>query len=203
MVQVSGNWCPNVTEHCKEWIDDKRCKKFDQTECLSTKRTVMNFCIDREEYTAPNETIPQNFTTWVEAKDICESEEKRLCTNTEWTFACEGEDMLPYPYGYTRSAFTCYTDTSSDLLPVDKTGNVPDLRVPYDYYPRCLSPFGVHNMVGNVDEWVNNIYGIYPFRSGLRGGWYGPMRNRCRAETDAHNEWHEQVQIGFRCCKDL
>ena len=34
----------------------------------------------------------------------------------------------------------------------------------------------------------------------LKGGYWGPVRNRCRPMTVDHNEWHSGYQIGFRCC---
>jgi formylglycine-generating enzyme len=39
-----------------------------------------------------------------------------------------------------------------------------------------------------------------PFMSGLKGGYWGPVRTRCRPMTTAHNETFRYYQIGFRCC---
>jgi hypothetical protein len=60
-------------------------------------------------------------------------------------------------------------------------------------------------MAGNVDEWVVNERGsttTTPYISGLKGGYWGPVRNRCRPMTTDHNQWHSGYQIGFRCCVD-
>ena len=35
-------------------------------------------------------------------QDLCDKDGKRLCMETEWELACEGEQMLPYPTGYER-----------------------------------------------------------------------------------------------------
>ena len=56
-------------------------------------------------------------------------------------------------------------------------------------------------LTGNVDEWVVNESGK-PFQSGLKGGYWGPVRTRCRPMTVAHNEEFSFYQIGFRCCSD-
>ena len=66
----------------------------------------------------------------------------------------------------------------------------------------CKSAYGVFDMTGNVDEWVVIENGTAPRRSGLKGGFWGPVRDRCRSMTDAHAEDFAFYQIGFRCCRD-
>jgi formylglycine-generating enzyme required for sulfatase activity len=73
--------------------------------------------------------------------------------------------------------------------------------MPSGTMPRCVSWAGVHDMTGNVDEWTVNETG-QPFDSALKGGWWGPIRGRCRPATTAHNEGFIYYQIGFRCCAD-
>ena len=73
---------------------------------------------------------------------------------------------------------------------------------PVDAFPDCVSPFGVHDMVGNVDEWVVNEKGK-PHHSGLKGGYWSWVRGRCRPLTDGHEEDFRYYQIGFRCCGDV
>jgi hypothetical protein len=61
-------------------------------------------------------------------------------------------------------------------------------------------------MTGNVDEWVINEDGSFDgpeYDSGLKGGYWGPVRNRCRPMTTDHNHWHRGYQIGFRCCSEI
>jgi formylglycine-generating enzyme required for sulfatase activity len=107
--------------------------------------------------------------------------------------------MSPYPYGWKRDSSICNFDKTDLGGPEEK---LKDLRAPVDAYPSCLSPFGVHDMVGNVDEWVERENMAAPNRSALRGGWWLPGRNRCRAATTAHPEQYSGKQVGFRCCKD-
>ena len=44
-------------------------------------------------------SCPQYMASWYEAKTTCEGIGKRLCSDTEWTLACEGPEHQPYPYG--------------------------------------------------------------------------------------------------------
>ncbi len=153
-------------------------------------------------------------TSWVEAEQACKAEGKRLCTESEWTFACEGEAKLPYPYGFERNAEACNIDRhyrdpnfsafSHDRLISDEVSRL-DQRVPSGAMSGCVSPFGVHDMTGNVDEWVVNEDPKLDKDedvSSLKGGYWGPIRARCRPVTNSHNRWFRFYQVGFRCCAD-
>lgn len=202
MINISGEYCENIIQPCLKYKDPpnnfiRRCQEFGLSQCVGEKKHLQ-FSIDREEYGG---TMPMVSINWFDAKKLCEKDGKRLCTDEEWTLACEGEQMLPYPYGYVRDSEIC----NVDKMELVKNGQLIDYRVTNDKYPNCLSSYGVHNIVGSVDEWVLNINGSesqVPYISGLRGGWWGPLRNRCRAMTTGHNQYYKQEQIGFRCCKD-
>ncbi len=209
MVLVEGDYCPVTQQTCLQWIDDgstflpnHRCAMFaEPSRCLSKERVFMRFCIDRDEHGDPSSGLPDADVSWTMAAQVCQSEEKRLCAEAEWVFACEGPDMLPYPTGFTRDATLCNYDRT-DLM--DGHGGLKDLRRPAGDLPRCTSPFGVRNMVGNVDEWVvREGVTTPPFRSALKGGWWMAARNRCRPATTAHDEHYRDKQTGFRCCRDV
>jgi formylglycine-generating enzyme required for sulfatase activity len=65
-----------------------------------------------------------------------------------------------------------------------------------------VSPFGVYDLNGNINEWVERPGKEYPNRSGLKGGWWGPVRGRCRPTVGFHKEDDYGYEEGFRCCKD-
>ena len=106
----------------------------------------------------------------------------------------------PYPYGNVRDGARCNHDVVGDLFSM--RGKLVDRRVPAASLPSCESPFGVRNLVGNVDEWTTRAGNESPWRSILRGGWWLTGRNRCRAATESHNEIYAGPQTGFRCCKE-
>jgi formylglycine-generating enzyme required for sulfatase activity len=107
--------------------------------------------------------------------------------------------MRPYPYGFSRDSTACNIDQMNLGKP---QAGLNDLRAPVDAYPRCLSPFGVHDMSGNVEEWATLDWGKAPDRSAMKGAWWLPGRNTCRAATLGHGEIYEGPQVGVRCCKD-
>lgn len=209
MVAVEGVYCTEVRQDCKRWLDDEslqyaRCAEYEKPSRCTGKRVQMRFCIDRYEYTAPGEKLPMNHASFMIASKVCKELGKRICTEDEWTFACEGEEMRPYPYGFSREP-KCNQDREEDLfIQTPKERLLKDHREPSDARPDCVSPFGVYNMVGNVDEPVFREVARYnyPFRNALKGGWWMPARNRCRPATTAHDDYYEDVQVGVRCCAD-
>jgi formylglycine-generating enzyme required for sulfatase activity len=138
---------------------------------------------------------------------------ERLCTEAEWTFACEGEESAPFPYGYNRDSEACVIDRA--WREVDERALVPreSLRALAQIdrlwqgdtsgsHPWCRSVFGVYDMTGNVDEWTSSVR-TGDRRSILKGGYWGPVRTTCRASTRSHGEGFAFYQQGFRCCQDL
>jgi formylglycine-generating enzyme len=218
MVEVKGEYCPALAQFCTRFVDDEperdRCAEFRPGSRCYGRTQQMHFCIDRYEYPNRAGATPGVASTWEEATTLCKSEGKRLCRDTEWTLACEGEDRNPYPYGGTRDATACnfdkpYIMPDNDAFANPETRDAEiarvDQREPSGSRERCVSQYGVHDMTGNVDEWVVNGGGsttLPPYVSGLKGGYWGPVRNRCRPMTTDHNMWHSGYQIGFRCCKD-
>jgi formylglycine-generating enzyme len=205
MVVVHGDFCPNVRQDCAKWLDQysagapkTRCAEFVKPSTCVGERHHVRYCIDRLEYARAPGELPVTDVSWTVARDLCESMDKRLCTENEWIFACEGPEMLPYPHGFERGSGVCNFDRSDLVL----KGKMVDHRKPVTDFPGCVSPFGVANMVGNADEWVWLEHGYPPQRSGLKGGWWLAGRNRCRPVTGGHDEYFHEVQTGFRCCKD-
>jgi len=217
MVEVAGDYCPAPEQICDDYISEKRdrCVRFRPTvRCIGTP-SPKHFCIDRYEY--PNEAgkQPTVAVSWDEARDLCATEGKRLCAAEEWTLACEGPEMKPYPFGFVRDAAACNIDKPY-ILPDNsayesvRTRAEEIARVSQSEASgsrqRCVSDYGVFDMTGNVDEWVVNERGTFEgpeYQSGLKGGYWGPVRNRCRPMTTDHNRRHHGYQIGFRCCKDI
>lgn len=205
---------------CLEWQPNSfpgRCLRFDADRWRALMLTLpvrpMRFCIDRFEYPNRRGAFPVISVTWHEARNSCAREAKRLCTEDEWTFACEGEEAKPYPYGYARDDEACVIDRQSPAFnPValsrrDSFAWVQELDrlwrgEPSGAYERCRSPFGVRDLTGNVDEWTTSTRSS-GFQSILKGGYWGPIRARCRPSTRAHGEGFAFYQQGFRCCADI
>ncbi len=200
MVRVRGEACDEAEQVCKKFLDPPpyqylRCAEYTKpSRCVGARKPV-DFCIDREEAHDPTTELPTVDISFVDAKAKCVERGLHLCKEEEWVFACEGDDMLPYPYGYSRDSSACNIDK---IHLGGKDGKLRDLRAKVSEYPRCMSPFGVHHMTGNVDEWAEREAGSQ--HSVLHGGWWLPGRNRCRATTAEHGPEYSGKQVGYRCC---
>jgi len=202
---------------CVRWINrdyPERCAEFDRDRWLRIAASLptreMEFCIDRYEYPNQRGAYPMAMVAWHEAEALCAEQGKRLCDEAEWTFACEGEEAMPYPYGYVRDPEACVVDrpwrsyNPKALFPRAAPAAGAEVARLWQAAPsgtreRCVSPFGVHDMTGNVDEWTRGVRrGERP--SILKGGYWGPVRTRCRPSTRSHDENHVFYQQGFRCC---
>jgi formylglycine-generating enzyme required for sulfatase activity len=208
MVLVEGDYCPQVIQRCLRWMDPKgkyheyRCAEYAKPAICRGKKEHRRFCIDRYERTAgtPSE-VPMNVQSWTDAKSYCEGQGARVCLESEWNFACEGEEMRPYAYGWSRQNALCNADRMDLLVPGDESKLV-DHRSPADAHPSCLSPFGVHGMAGNVAEWVS-VDGFSDGRLVVqKGNWWQPGKHACRDAQGGHDKFYKGTETGFRCCKD-
>lgn len=230
MVEVQGYYCPLVKETCLKCLDKGkdgpppwrrpcvRCAEFAPSVCKSSKRRPLHFCMDRFEWPNQEGSKPQLDMSWYQARDACQSVGKRLCTEAEWTFACEGESLQPYPYGtgLERDASACNSEKKwlnpFTYLPGSRkpSGTKPvaevDQSAPSGSYPRCVSPFGVFDLTANADEWVRNEWVRKETDrrvSLLKGGhWVKGARNRCRPLTRVHPPHDHLYVTGTRCCSD-
>jgi hypothetical protein len=222
MALVEGDYCPLPSQRC---IDQPKviggpghhqCKRYAPASCVTRKRTRMRFCMDRYEWPNKKGELPRTLTSWPEALDMCKAIGKRLCTMDEFNFACEGEKMKAHVYGDERDPDICHFDRPyiertyaytpwAECLKNEackKEFDRLDQRLPSGSKPRCVSDHGVFDLNGNVNEWVVRTDQRSPNRSGLKGGWWGPVRNRCRPMTTFHLEGDYGYEQGWRCCKD-
>lgn len=175
-------------------------------------------CMDRYEAPGHAGSKPLAMQTALDAESYCTAHSKRLCTEAEWVRACEGPDHRPYPYGSTYKRSTCNDD---------KTWRAPDWTV-LGTWPSaaakaeaarlyqgdasgaragCTSEEGVHDLAGNVAEWVRRSY---PNRTNydhvMKGcywaGCYGGSPPGCAFVNPAHPSAFRTYEAGFRCCKD-
>jgi hypothetical protein len=226
MSLVAGNYCLTPEQKCLAHQDipsedgkivPNQCTRYEEpVTCYDDRRKPLRFCMDQYEWPNRKGELPRTLISYNHAKSTCEAEGKRLCTEEEFNFACEGEEMRPYVYGFSRDATKCNFDkpyrprtfpfTELDTCMTDPACRAAyeaiDQRLPAGSMETCKSSDGVYDLNGNANEWVHLPQGKSPHRSGLKGGWWGPIRARCRPTVTFHDEGDFGYEAGFRCCSD-
>jgi formylglycine-generating enzyme required for sulfatase activity len=207
MVLVEGEYCPDVDQNCLEWMDPPssayhhfRCARYEKPAKCKSPRVHKRYCIDATERVEDGTNLPRHYMSWTSSKKLCEAEGARLCLESEWIFACEGEEMRPYPYGWERDSSACNVDISKNI---GKPGGLVDHRAAVGSSAKCASPFGVQDMAGNVEEWTQaDGKSKMGWKEVLKGSWWIPSRHACRQFQIGHNDIYAGAETGTRCCKD-
>ncbi|MBT3922426.1 MAG: SUMF1/EgtB/PvdO family nonheme iron enzyme [Nitrospina sp.] len=119
---------------------------------------------------------PAEMVTWDEADDYCKKSDKRLPTEAEWEFAARGGTNTEYYWGNNFDASKANFCDSACILNI-RNKNLSDgfpNTAPVGSFP--ANPFGLHDMAGNVNEWVSDWFEIRYYRNSPKDNPQGPIR---------------------------
>jgi formylglycine-generating enzyme required for sulfatase activity len=151
--------------------------------------------------------------SWEDAKAFCDwlksktGENVHLPTEAQWEKAARGTDQRRYTWGNgaPTSSLANYYKNVGKTMPVGS-------------YPSGVSPYGVHDMAGNVWEWCQDWYDANYYSSSpgsnpqgpssgsarvIRGGGWNSVADYIRsAKRDSLSPSGSTIYFGFRLCKE-
>ena len=221
--QPSANVCPAGTRLVEGVHHDqveRVCTDLRSGHCYSfvpglfareSVETRVATCMDEYEWPNKPGAEPAVMMRFVDAEAMCAGVGKRLCSEVEWELACEGPETSPWPYGSELQPATCNTDkpyrpvSERKLASDDASVREAETRRAWQGEPSgqragCVSRFGVHDLVGNVEEWVASSRPIWPWKSALKGGFWAKPWVGCRGTNENHGPTFRFYEVGFRCC---
>ena len=142
--------------------------------------------------------------SWNDARAFCRHHGLRLPSEEEWEFAARGSDGRIFPWGDAspdEGGARRANYGTNKCCAADMTDGY-HATAPVGAYPAGASPFGLHDMAGNVWEWTSSPDGD----SGkyvIRGGGWGNNPFCLRVSYRHKNPPDIGLDmVGFRCAGD-
>ncbi len=131
------------------FIDKYEVTNGDYKECVDAGVCGAPYSLNTGYYSDPDYAdFPVIYVDWFMARNYCEWRGARLPTEAEWEKAARGTNDGHFPWGQDllSCSFARYGACGRDPVAVGS-------------HPVGASPYGVHDMAGNVWEWVADWYG--------------------------------------------
>ena len=168
---------------------------------------IMGITLNIHQLAYHGENLPMNRISWNEAVDYCSRKKRRLPTEAEWEYAARAETQTLNPWGDQIDYNSLWFEANS-------------VRVPHAVGTKNPNPWGLHDMIGSVWEWVSdwsseNYYSESPKNNPMgpkfgshhviRGGSWVDSEKEIRAAVRYPGEADltQDFLVGVRCAKSV
>jgi formylglycine-generating enzyme required for sulfatase activity len=164
------------------------------------------------------EKLPVTLVTWLGARLFCKSLNKRLPTEAEWELAAGGIEKRPFPWGFALPTCRGVHIPGDGTLIVDGAEYCENARaIPFPIMTaeQDTTPEGIHDLAGNVAEWVDDDEGMnsddmaYVGRlksetpAIVRGGAYSSSFLARATSRVFRLPFNAAGNLGFRCAQSI
>lgn len=177
------------------WIDQTEVTNAMYAKCVDAHQC--NPPSNSSSYTHPSyfgnsefDNYPVLYVSWDDAVTYCEYVGRRLPTEAEWEKAARGEDGNIYPWGNVFDGDVlnfCDTNCSSDWADTTTNDGYEDVA-PVGNYIDGVSIYGVFDMAGNVEEWVEDWFDENYYQSSPSSNPLGPASGQFRVSRGGSSE---------------
>ena len=150
---------------------------------------------DGKDYVVENPSHPAVYISWEDVQDFirvlnsaADSVLYRLPTEAEWEYACRAGTSTQWSFGDDERQLAAYAWYSASAWDVNE-------KYPHAVGLKRANPWGLHDMYGNVSEWVQDWYGEDYYNRSPRVDPLGPTTGYWRVVRggsfylDALNLW--------------
>lgn len=174
------------------------------------------------------DTQPITGMNWFQAREYCQSQGMRLPTDAEFELASRGPDGDMYPWGDEPADCdrAIIMNDEGRACGVPKRGSSPDTGRIFEVASRPAGRYGLFDMAGNAEEWVNDWWSVdyadcgeeclggnpmgpcggadecrgHRYRSIRGGSWYWPGEHAHGAHRRRYEPDNDPPHhFGFRC----
>ena len=126
-------------------------------------------------YGAPGrDEYPVNCVDWPDAANYCAKQGKRLPLEAEWDKAARGGTDAIYIWGKAPTCADAVFDDGKTIGSVQGEMDGCGEDRTWAVGTRPANPYGLHDMFGNVSEWVQNWYNADALQTYAKGDLKGP-----------------------------
>ncbi|MDQ7839371.1 MAG: formylglycine-generating enzyme family protein [Thermodesulfobacteriota bacterium] len=172
-------------------------KKYSKLSFL--ERNILNafsFSNNLVSQTRSPERHPVICITWNDAMAYCMWVRGDLPTEAQWEKAARGTDGREYPWGNEWDGTKCNWKNGTKMVGMADISNWRG-TTPTGSYPSGVSPYGVYDMAGNVNEWCADWYGESYYGESPSKNPKGPLLGDSRVFRGG--SWSNENEVRFRC----